>query len=325
MPLSEPLLETRGLTKVFRRRFFGSGSKHLVAVDNLELTVHRGDVFGFLGPNGAGKSTTIRMALGLIHPTQGSVRIAGRDLADGTRAALAKVGAFVERPAFYPYLTGRKNLEIFAGLSGGVPVRELDEALDRVGLSKRADDKVAVYSHGMKQRLGIAACLMPRPELMILDEPTDGLDPHGIREVRELLLSLARDDGLTVFLSSHFLGEVENLCNRIAIMDHGQTILQGALDELEREHRRLRVETDRPAEAAELLRGKLGLEPRLVDGQRPALFFALKGARAEDVNALLVQAGFAVRALTPEPAWLERIFLERTTSKESNVARKAEA
>lgn len=318
--MSEPLLVAEGLTKVFygsrfrrsSRGGLGASGIGMCAVDGLNLSVHPGDVFGFLGPNGAGKSTTIRMILGLIHPTEGRVAIGGHDLATERLAALRNVGAFVETPSFYGYLTGRQNLEIFSGLSGGVPRAELDRVVELVGLRGRENDKVAVYSHGMRQRLGLAACLLPKPELLVLDEPTDGLDPHGIHETRELIVRLARDENLTIFLSSHLLGEVENLCNRIAILEKGNVILQGALNDLEREHRCMIVRVERPAEAAALLREKLGLNPESRDG-------ALRLPPASDasaVNAALVRADFTVSSLAPETAWLDRLFLEKTTSKE---------
>jgi len=328
------LLIAENLTKVFRRRFWGKDAGRaapegaasaprggiapvgtsMVAVDDVSFAAQPGDVFGFLGPNGAGKSTTIRMVLGLIHPTAGRVAIGGHDLATARLAALRKVGAFVEAPSFYPYLTGRRNLEIFAGLSGGVSAAEIDRVLQFTGLLDRAHDPVQVYSHGMKQRLGIAGCLLPRPDLLVLDEPTDGLDPHGVRETSELILRLARDEGLTIFLSSHMLGEVENLCNRVAILDRGRLILEGELAAIERRFRCCDVVTDRPALAAALLREKFGLAPHT--GTR--LRVPLDGTDIAAVNAALVQAGFRVLQIGPEADWLERVFLERTSSLESS-------
>jgi len=316
--LNDALLVAEGLTKVFSGSHFqrsargGLGAVGICAVDGLSLSVYPGDVFGFLGPNGAGKSTTIRMILGLIHPTAGRVSIGGHDLATERLAALRKVGAFVESPSFYGYLSGRTNLEIFSGLSGGVTASELDRVIELVGLRGRENDPVKVYSHGMRQRLGLAACLLPRPELLVLDEPTDGLDPHGIHETRELIVRLAREENLTIFLSSHLLGEVENLCNRIAILEKGKVILQGTLSELEREHRSVIIRVDRVAEAAALLRETLGLSVEQIYG-------TLRLASTADiaaVNAALVHAKFTVSSLAPENAWLDRLFLEKTTSKE---------
>ena len=305
--MSNDLLVAEGLTKIFQRR----GGADLVAVDGVNLAVQRGDVFGFLGPNGAGKSTTIRMMLGLIHPTSGRVTIDGCDLAADRLRALRKVGAFVESPSFYLYLTGQKNLEIFAGLSGGVTAAQIEQVLELVGLRGRENEPVKVYSHGMRQRLGIAACLLPRPELLVLDEPTDGLDPHGIRETRELITRLSRDENLTIFLSSHMLNEVENLCNRIAILDRGRIILEGELANLEQRFRRLEIDTDRPAEAAALLREKFGLAARAPE--KGILNVEQNGATAAELNTELVRQGFAVNLIARERNWLDRVFLELTT------------
>ena len=334
------MLAIEGLSKTFWRRLSTRGRRtgqdpaadKLQAVQDLNLTVQRGDIFGFLGPNGAGKSTTIRMVLGLIHPTAGRVTIGGHDLSTSRMDALKKVGAFVEFPAFYSYLTGRRNLEIFAGLSGPVSRGQVEEVLERVGLRGRADEPVRVYSHGMRARLGIAGCLLPRPELLVLDEPTDGLDPHGIREIRELLVRLAREEGMAVFLSSHLLGEVENLCNRIAVLERGRAILQGELAELASCHRRLRIESARPLEASAWLRSRFGLEPTLAveaghsapqaESLAHGTFWVMpKGLPAETLNQALVQAGFAVRAIALEEGWLDRLFLEQTTSRESSLRR----
>jgi ABC-2 type transport system ATP-binding protein len=311
--MPEPLLVVDRLCKHFRRR----RADVLKAVDDISFTVERGDIFGFLGPNGAGKSTTIRMALGLIHPSAGSVTIGGYDLQQDRLRALRKVGAFVEAPSFYGYLTGRRNLEIFAALSGGASAELIDETLKMVGLFGRENDPVKVYSHGMKARLGIAACLLPRPELMVLDEPTDGLDPHGIREIRELIKRLAREENLTVFLSSHMLSEVENLCTRIAILEKGNIILHGRLDELEREHRRTRLESPRLDDAAAHLKQQHGLE--VLSRDEHGICVQLNGTPPENLLADLHRASIPVSAWMPEQAWLDRLFLQLTTTKESTL------
>jgi ABC-2 type transport system ATP-binding protein len=312
--LSDALLVAEGLAKTFRRSWRNKDAGNEIrAVQGIDFTVHRGDVFGFLGPNGAGKSTTIRMITGLIHPTVGRVTIGGHDLQVERLAALRKTGAFVESPSFYNYLSGRRNLEIFSGLSGGVTRAEMDRVIELVGLKGRVDDPVKVYSHGMRQRLGLAACLLPKPELLVLDEPTDGLDPHGIHETRELIKRLAREEQLTIFLSSHLLSEVENLCNRIAIMDKGRIILHGAIEELEREHRRVEIRIDRPQEAAALLRARLQIESVVSE---TGLFISKTHGRNVEMNALLVSEGFRVQAIALENAWLDRVFLERTTRKD---------
>ncbi|HLX61576.1 MAG TPA: ABC transporter ATP-binding protein [Planctomycetota bacterium] len=309
----EPLLVANNLTKVFHPRF---RARTLTAINDLSLTINRGDIFGFLGPNGAGKSTTIRMILGLIHPTAGSVEIGGCDVLHDRSGALRKVGAFVEAPSFYPYLTGRKNLEIFSGLSGGVSDDEMERVIELVGLKGRENDFVKVYSHGMRQRLGLAACLLPKPELLVLDEPTDGLDPHGIRNTRELIIRLAREEQLTIFLSSHLLSEVENLCNRVAFLDHGSVILEGALEQIEREHRRLEVRVDDAEAAAKVLRENFGFDARVnADANAGDSMLLGAGLDSASINSALVHAGITVRALTPEVAWLDRLFLDLTTAK----------
>jgi ABC-2 type transport system ATP-binding protein len=323
--MAEPLLVAEHLTKVFRRRFYGrvrapqaaSQSTELRAVDDVNLEVRRGDIFGFLGPNGAGKSTTIRMLLGLIHPTSGRAVIGGHDVAEEKTRALRLVGAFVEAPSFYLYLSAMRNLEIFSGLSGGAPPQELARILELTGLRGRERELVKVYSHGMRQRLGLAVCLLPRPEVLILDEPADGLDPHGVREVRELIRRLALEEGMTVFLSSQMLNQLENLCNRVAFLDCGKVILQGELEALEREHRLWRIETDRPESAGEFLRTRFNLAPRAATPGSPAWLVRLGDRRPEELAGALVSAGFALRALAPEVNWLDRLFLELTTNRES--------
>ncbi len=204
------VLQTEQLTKKYRRR---------VIVDRLSLMVEGGDIFGFLGQNGAGKSTTIRMALGLVRPTSGHVRVLGYDMSRQPLRALKRIGAIIDAPAFYEDFSGRQNLRMLAAMSGGAKRERIETALEIVGLRERACDPVRVYSHGMRQRLGIAQALLPDPELIILDEPTDGLDPQGLCEIRVLIRRLRDELGLTVLLSSHLLHEVEQICNRVAIID----------------------------------------------------------------------------------------------------------
>ncbi len=215
-------IEARGLVKRYGT---------VTAVDHVDLTVRTGDVYGYLGPNGAGKTTSLRMLLGLIRPDEGTAQLFGRDpLFEGARA-LDGVAGFVEAPRFYPYMSGRKNLELVAALDGGDAPERIDDALETVDLAKRSHDKVSGYSHGMKQRLGIAGALLRDPKLLLLDEPTTGLDPAGMRDMRALVHRLA-EDGLTVLLSSHLMDEVEDLCDRVAIVSRGRVVYEGALDEL---------------------------------------------------------------------------------------------
>ncbi|MBU2492429.1 MAG: ABC transporter ATP-binding protein [Bacteroidetes bacterium] len=221
---NEKIIEVHGLTKKF---------KNLTAVNNLELNVFRGDVFGFLGPNGAGKSTTIRMLLSLISPTQGSIKIFGKDLNKERNEILRNIGAIVEKPDFYLYLTAIKNLEILGKISGtDVSKKRLMEILELVGLKNRFNSKVKTFSHGMKQRLGLAQALLHDPDLIILDEPTTGLDPQGIKEIRDLILYLSKEKQKTIFLSSHILKEVQIIANRMIIINKGTAQIEGYVEEL---------------------------------------------------------------------------------------------
>jgi len=299
--MSDAILETEGLTKRFGAR---------TAVDRLSLRVERGDVFGFLGPNGAGKTTTIRMVMGLIRPNGGEVLIGGVRLRRHRRKALRKTGALVETPAFYPHLSGRMNLAAFGSLTRRVKRKELDEALDLVGLLGRGNDKVKAYSHGMKQRLGIACALLPRPELLVLDEPSDGLDPRGIKEVRDLIVSLAQELKVTVFISSHILSEVEQMCTQLAIIDHGRLIKQGTIAELRGTEPVVTFGLDRAAEAKALLEEQLGLAVLSTD--ETVLRLKLPHERTADVNAALVKAGYRVHSIVAEQQSLEDLFLELT-------------
>ena len=300
---SEALLpvKARGLVKRY---------KEVLAVDHIDLNVNTGDVYGFLGPNGAGKTTTLRMALGLITPTEGAVELFGRDpLHQGARA-LEGVAGFVEAPRFYPYLSARKNLELLAALDGGSARQRIDEVLRIVELTPRAGHRVGGYSHGMRQRLGIAAALLRRPRLLILDEPATGLDPAGMRDMRLLIRRLA-GEGITVLLSSHQLPEVQELCDRVAIVDSGRVVYEGALTDLRRQGGagyRLRSTDD--ARALAVARAQPGIE-HAARGEHGLSF----QAQERDVGALsmaLAQTGIGILALTPELATLEDLFFRLT-------------
>jgi ABC-2 type transport system ATP-binding protein len=282
----------------------------VVAVDHIDLNVRAGDVYGFLGPNGAGKTTTLRMALGLISPSEGSVELFGRDpLRVGARA-LEGVAGFVEAPRFYPYLSGRKNLELLAALDGGEARERIDEVLEIVELSPRARHRVGGYSHGMRQRLGIAAALLRRPRLLILDEPATGLDPAGMRDMRVLIRRLA-DEGITVLLSSHQLPEVQELCDRVAIVDSGRVVYEGALADLRRQGGagyRLRT-TDDPL-ALRVLREAPGIEH--ASAGEHGLAFQAEEREVGALSLSLAQASVGILALTPELATLEDLFFRLT-------------
>jgi ABC-2 type transport system ATP-binding protein len=282
----------------------------ITAVDHVDLTVRAGDVYGYLGPNGAGKTTSLRMLLGLIRPDEGAARLFGRDpLLDGARA-LDGVAGFVEEPRFYPYLSGRRNLELVAALDGGDAAARIGEVLDTVDLADRARDKVGGYSHGMRQRLGIAGALLRAPRLLLLDEPTTGLDPAGMRDMRALIRRLA-EHGITVLLSSHLMGEVEDLCDRVAIVRSGRVLYEGALDELIASTAgRYELRTADDVYAAEIADRQPGVHD-VVQVSDGISFRADKRAAAE-LSLVLGRAGVGITALVPRTATLEEMFFRMT-------------
>ncbi|HEY0350049.1 MAG TPA: ABC transporter ATP-binding protein [Pyrinomonadaceae bacterium] len=299
--MTQAVLQTEQLSKKYRRR---------VVVDQLSLTVEQGDVFGFLGQNGAGKSTTIRMALGLVRPTFGRVSVLGHDMSRHPLRALKRVGAIIEAPAFYENFSGRQNLRMLAAMSGGAERQRIEMVLEIVGLRERARDPVRVYSHGMRQRLGIAQALLPNPEFIILDEPTDGLDPQGLCETRMLIQRLRDELGLTVMLSSHLLHEVEQICNRVAIIDEGRLLYQGPVEDLIAKDNWIQLRVDRVTEAYDLL----SRNPRLSLDRNGDQSIYVKTDEAEVplINALLVQEGFRVMELSPRRESLEQVFMRLT-------------
>ena len=288
-----------GLTKRFR---------NLTAVDGLDLEVGRGDVFGFLGPNGAGKSTTLRMMVGLIEPTSGSVRVLGHDVWRDHVRAMTGAGAMIEAPAFYKYLSGRDNLRILANTGGRYSKKDIDEALTIVGLLDRARDKVKTYSQGMRQRLGIALAIVGRPELVLLDEPTNGLDPQGMKEVRDLICRLSTENGMTVFLSSHLLHEVEQTCTRIAVINKGKVIASGAVKDLLGGKNVYRVTVDR-SDLVEGLIEKADWAKTVITGTG-FVDVEVNGHSPAELNKALVEGGVGVTGLAPVNASLEELYLE---------------
>jgi len=297
----EPAIQARGLVKRYGR---------ITAVDHVDLTVSRGDVYGYLGPNGAGKTTTLRMALGLITPDAGTVKLFGRDpLSEGV-SALDGVAGFVEAPRFYPYLTGRANLELVAALDGGDAAGRIDGALDTVELADRARDKVGGYSHGMRQRLGFAGALLRDPRLLILDEPATGLDPGGMRDMRRLIRRLA-DQGMTVLLSSHLMGEVEELCDRVVIISSGRVRYEGALaDLIATTSGRYELRTTDDDRAAAIARAQRGIEDTTHDAR--GLSFTAEEPAAAALSIALGEAGIGIAALVPRTATLEELFFRLT-------------
>jgi ABC-2 type transport system ATP-binding protein len=300
-----PPLEVRGLTKHYGE---------LVAVGGVDLTVEAGDVYGYLGPNGAGKTTSLRMMLGLIRPTAGTVRVFGRDPQE-TVAALTGVAGFVEAPTFYPYMSGRRNLELLAAFDGDGASARIDEALDTVELAGRAKDRVGGYSHGMRQRLGIAAALLRDPKLLLLDEPTTGLDPGGMRDMRLLVQRLA-GQGITIMLSSHLLAEVEEVCNRVAIVRQGKIVYEGHIAELKRAAgMTYRLSTTDDARALAVCRAQPGIsDVRERSGQ---ISFLGEERAVAELSQALIEAGALITALAPQGATLEELFFSLTEDGET--------
>jgi ABC-type multidrug transport system ATPase subunit len=291
------MIRTEGLVKRYGR---------VTAVDGVELDVRTGDVYGFLGPNGSGKTTTVRMLLGLVLPTAGTIQVLGEPVPKRARKVLHRVGALVEAPAAYPHLSGRTNLTFLdaAGPGGARRTRRrrVEAALERVGLAGVDDRPVKAYSLGMRQRLGLASAILRRPELLVLDEPTNGLDPQGIHEVRDLLLEL-NAAGTTIFLSSHLLAEVELLCRRVGVLDRGRLVLQDDLAALKAPTGAVVVRTPDADDAVALL-----------DGQ-------LRRDDAAELNATLVRAGIRVQEIAPQRRTLEDVVLAATTAGSDRIDR----
>lgn len=300
------MIITRGLTKRFGRT---------LAVDEVDLRVREGDRYGFLGPNGSGKTTLVRMLLGLVYATSGEIEVMGRPVPARAAEVLPEVGALVESPAAYPHLSGRTNLALIDAARPGAAsrrtrTRRIEEALERVGLAGVDRRPVKAYSLGMQQRLGLAAALLRKPRLLILDEPTNALDPQGIREIRELLIAL-NHAGTTVFLSSHLLSEVEQLCTRVGIVDHGRLVLEEELATLRGPTGRVLVDSPDAARAAAILDGQLD--------ERTGDSLVVRHDDPAALNAMLVSAGLRVSAISTEHRTLEQVVLEVTGSGSDRV------
>ena len=300
MVAADVVLRTRGLVKRFGA---------LTAVDNLDLEVRRGEVVGLLGPNGAGKSTTIGMILGLVRPTAGTAEVMGRDVWHDRENALAGSGAIVETPAFYPYLSGRDNLTAIALIRGGGARARIGPLLERVGLTARARSKYRTYSLGMKQRLGIASTLLSDPPLVILDEPANGLDPAGQREIRELVRELAKEEH-GVLLASHLLYEVEQICDRVLVINKGKLIASGTIAEVTAGAGTIEIAVDDPARATAALRGLPGITD--IEETERGLKLTAEPARGADANRALAAAGIYASAIVPHKSSLEDVFLDIT-------------
>ena len=299
--MSEKAIEVKQLAKSF-------GS--FQAVRDVSFSVNKGDVFGFLGPNGAGKSTTIRCLLSLIKPNAGEIKLFGMDYSGNRASILSKIGSIIEKPDFYKYLSAQKNLEIFARISGAdVTKKQILEMIDFVGLSGREGDKVSGFSHGMKQRLGIAQTLLHQPDLIILDEPTTGLDPQGIVEIRNLILRLKNEQNKTILLSSHQLSEIELIANRMVIINRGKSVVEGEVQALlNAQELVLRIETETVERALQLIENKFGTQNILHRSESDFEIVAEK-SRVPEINRLLVQENIVVDALEPRRK-LEDFFMK---------------
>jgi ABC-2 type transport system ATP-binding protein len=298
------------LNKV-RKRF----GQHL-AVDDLTLHVPAGQIYGLLGHNGAGKSTAIGMMLGQVWPTRGEIHICGFDVTHHRQQALQRVGAIFESPAFYDYLSGRRNLQILSSYSAPTAAARIQEVIDWVGLTGRENSKVRTYSHGMRARLALAQALLPKPQLLILDEPSDGLDPEGIHDMRRTILRLHRELGLTILLSSHFLSEVEQLCSRIAVLSRGRMVFEGDLADACQRDQWIRLKTGDFSEAIKLL---LGAE--LIHDTRDGELIALRpGVGTDRVVQLLVERGLSVFEIAPQEQTLENFYLSLMNNEKESRA-----
>jgi ABC-type multidrug transport system ATPase subunit len=297
------IVETHSLTKRY-----GSG---VLAVNSVDMSVRRGEVYGFLGPNGAGKTTTLRMLVGLIRPTSGAATVAGHT--PGSPAGLARIGALIEAPGFYPYLSGRENLKVVADMAS-VGSRRVDEVLDMVELTSRAGRKFGTYSTGMKQRLGVAGALLKDPDLLILDEPTNGLDPQGMAEMRKLIKDIGQGDR-TVLLSSHLLGEVEAICDRVGVISNGRLVIQSTVQDLLGEEGVL-VRAQPSDAAQEMLTRMFGADA--VSRRDGAIYLKTDPGKSLEINRQLTAAGIGVSELRPFERSLEEVFFQLTGEKQGS-------
>jgi ABC-2 type transport system ATP-binding protein len=290
------MIELSNVHKIFGQR---------MAVEDLSFCVERGEIFGLLGHNGAGKSTAIGMMLGQVWPTSGDVKVCGHEVTANRSAALRGVGAIFETPVFYDYLSGRRNLEILSTYTAPTPAARISEVVEWVGLTGREQSKVRTYSHGMRSRLALAQALLPKPELLILDEPSDGLDPEGIHEMRQTILRLQRELGLTILLSSHLLNEVDQLCTRIAILQKGRKVFEGTVAGVKTAQGRVALRTSDFARATALLR-----ERGLITGTSEDRFITVAdGHSTAEINQTLVSAGFAVEGIWQHEQTVEDFYL----------------
>ena len=297
------IVQTEHLTKHFGK---------LVAVEDLNVTVYKGEVFGFLGPNGAGKSTTMGMMLGLIAPTSGTVKLFGLDIQGHLPHILPRIGAITENTGFYPYLSGKENLVYIARISGGISNRRIEEVLELVELSDRKNDKFSNYSLGMKQRLALACALLNDPEFIVLDEPTNGLDPAGMKEIRELIIRLGHE-GKTIFLNSHLLHEVEQVCTRVAIIQKGKVITQGLVKELMKKEKPLQIKVTEPEKAMTILNNIEWIPS--VTREDDKILVDVRAEKYAEISAVLAGENIFLTEMKTQEDTLEDFFLEMTEEK----------
>ncbi|OEH84899.1 ABC transporter ATP-binding protein [Desulfuribacillus stibiiarsenatis] len=286
-------------------------------VKGITLSVKESEVFGFLGHNGAGKTTTIRMIMGLIKPTAGTVKICGYDIRDNFTKAMEHVGCIIESPDMYKYMSGTDNLKHFANMYGNITQSRIDEVVELVGLTKRIGDKVEEYSTGMCQRLGLAQAILSKPKLLILDEPTNGLDPSGIREFRELIIHLAREEKMGVFVSSHILSEIQLMCQRVAVIQMGEVLTVAEVSELIQEGKTI-WELDQPKKAQVLLESKFGISSQITEDAK--LSASISPQQLMEINQMFVQNAIQIAYVSKESESLEEIFLHLTKAKGETIA-----
>lgn len=311
---AEPFLEIKGVSKVFRKgpaRLIGKGNG-ITALDDVSLTVNKGEIFGLLGPNGAGKSTLIKVVTGLVIPDAGSVALGGVELGKNKEKFMSKVGAQIETPVFFNKRSGWWNLCYLAELQGGLPEQRIKDIVELVGLTERINSRVGTYSMGMRQRLGIAQAIMHKPELLILDEPINGLDPDGITGVRELIRKLSTEYGTTVLFSSHILGEMQSLCDRVAFISSGRLVAVKTREEVEKglgDVAILSIVCDEPNRAAALVSEKFGFRTKV---QGTALYVEVKGGNTAEINKMLIENGISVVSFNVKTRTLEEMYKELT-------------
>lgn len=311
----QPFLEVNGVSKLFRNglsRFTGKGSKGVLALDNVSLTVGKGEIFGVLGPNGAGKSTLIKVITGLVIPDAGEVTLDGLDFKRDKEKFMSIVGAQIETPVFFNKQSGWWNLKYLADLQGGLPEQRIKDIVEIVGLADRIKSRVGTYSMGMRQRLGIAQAIMHKPQLLVLDEPINGLDPDGIAQVRDLIRQLRDNYGTTVLFSSHILGEMQTLCDRVAFLSKGRLVAVKTKNEIERgtgDTCILSVVCDEPNRAASIIQQKFGYRTKV---QGVTLYVEVKGGNTADINKLLIENSISVVSFNVKTRTLEEMYKELT-------------